>query len=117
MSDLIAFCGIDCAGCKGFIATQKADPKMKKAVAEEWSKEYGHPFKPEDINCLGCAPSDGPHLAYCDVCEIRKCGIQKKVQNCAYCAEYKCGKLEKYHEIAPQAKGRLERIRKRINKK
>ena len=42
MSNVVAFCGIDCGECKAPIATQKNDVRMKKAVAEEWSKEFGH---------------------------------------------------------------------------
>jgi hypothetical protein len=112
MSSMIAFCGIDCDECKALIATQKNDAKMKKAIAEEWSKEFQHQIKPEDINCVGCVVLHGPHINYCDVCEIRNCGTRKKVQNCAYCVDYKCEKLEKFHEHALEAKGRLEKIRR-----
>jgi hypothetical protein len=112
MSNMIAFCGIDCGECKALIATQKNDARMKKAIAEEWSKEFGHQMKLEDINCVGCLVLDGPHINYCDVCEIRNCGTQKRVQNCAYCIEYKCGKLKKFHEHASEAKDRLEKIRR-----
>jgi hypothetical protein len=114
MADLIAYCGMDCGRCKGLEATKKADPEMRRAVAEEWSKLYGHPFRPEDVNCLGCAPGGGPHLAYCGVCDIRKCAIRKKVQNCARCDEYACAPLKKFHEKAPEPGERLEQIRKRI---
>lgn len=117
MSSLIAFFGIDCGECKALIATQNGDAKMKKAIAEEWSKEFGHQLKPEDINCIGCVVVNGLHIGYCNICEIRKCGAQKKVQNCAYCIEYNCGKLEKFHENASKAKDQLEQIRKRIQKK
>ncbi len=117
MSSMIAFCGIDCSECKALIATQKNDAKMKKTIAEEWSKEFGHQIKPEDINCVGCLVPDGPHINYCNICEIRKCGAQKKIQNCAYCIEYTCVTLEKFHENAPKAKDRLEQIRKKTKKK
>ena len=116
MPEMIAFCGIDCSQCKGYIATKKADPKMKKAVAAEWSKQYGHPFRPKDVNCLGCAPGDGPHLAYCGMCEIRKCCTEKMLQDCAHCAGYSCAKLAKFQKKAPEARKNLEQIRNRINK-
>lgn len=112
MSDLIACCGIDCGECKGYLATKKADPKMRKAVAEEWSKQYGHPFKPEEVNCLGCTPADGPHLGYCGICEIRKCCREKMLPNCAGCAEYRCGRLEELHKKAAGAGKNLDRLRK-----
>jgi hypothetical protein len=117
MSSMVAFCGIDCSECKALIATQKNDAKMKKAIAEEWSKQFGHQIKPEDINCAGCVVLDGPHINYCNICEIRNCATKKKVQNCAYCIEYACGKLAKFHENAPKAKDQLEQIRKKTKKK
>jgi hypothetical protein len=117
MVGMIAFCGIDCSECKALIATQKDDDTMRKAVAEEWSKEFGHEIKPEEINCDGCSNREGKHINYCDVCEIRKCGIKKGVINCAYCAEYKCDNLAKFHEQAPNAKNRLDEIRKQMDKR
>jgi hypothetical protein len=50
---------------------------------------------------------------YCDVCEIRKCGQEKQVKNCAYCADYSCEKLDKFFDMAPGAKATLEEIKKR----
>ena len=117
MSGTIAFCGIDCGECKALIATQKNDAKLKKQVAGEWSKAFGHQMKPEDINCVGCLVLDGPHINYCNICEIRTCGTKKKVQNCAYCVEYKCEKLGKFHENAPEAKDRLEQIHRKTENK
>jgi hypothetical protein len=116
-TSLIAFCGIDCGECKALIATRKNDAEMKKAVAQEWSKSLGVQLKPEDINCVGCVVVDGPHVGYCAICEIRTCGMQKKVQNCAYCSEYKCGKLEQIHNRSTKAKDRLEQIRNQNMKK
>jgi hypothetical protein len=114
---MIAFCGIDCGECKALIATQKNDPEMRKTIAAEWSKEFGHQVKPEDINCVGCVITDGPHISYCSVCEIRACGSKKNVENCAFCIEYGCEKLAKFHERAPKAKARLEETRKKTETK
>lgn len=116
-ASLIGFCGVDCGECKEFIATQKNDAEMKKAVAEERSKLLGVQLKPEDMSCVGCAVADGPHVSYCVACEIRSCGVQKKVQNCAYCLEYKCDKLKLFHDRSPKAKARLEEIQRQIKKK
>lgn len=111
MGKIIAFCGIDCSECKALIATRKNDNILRREIAEEWSKMFGHEIKPEEINCIGCLTVDGPHINYCSFCEIRKCGIEKGVKNCAYCIDYKCEKLAKFHEQAPEAKNRLEDIR------
>jgi hypothetical protein len=112
MRETIALCGINCAECKAFIATQKDDDSLRRETAAEWSKQFGHEVKPEEINCNGCPNLDGRHIDYCsNICEIRKCGIAKKVVNCAYCLDYKCDKLATFHENAPNAKSKLEEIR------
>ncbi len=116
MVEMIAFCGIDCGECKALIATQKNDDVMRKTVAEEWSKAFGHEIDPSNINCVGCLKRDGPHIDYCNVCEIRKCGVEKEAENCAHCISYKCDKLAKFHEQAPKAKDKLEEIRKRAGR-
>ena len=113
---LVAFCGIDCGECKAFVATQNNDDEMKKVIAEEWSRNFGHQIKLEDINCVGCVVDDGKHIGYCKICEIRLCGVQKKVENCAYCSEYNCSKLEIVHSRSSKAKDNLEHIRAQTKK-
>jgi hypothetical protein len=117
MSKIIAYCGLVCSDCEAFTVTQQNDNAKRKELAATWSKRYGHEFKPEDINCVGCLSLDGPHIGYCSVCEIRKCGIEKGVENCAYCVEYKCEKLGKMLEQAPKAKAMLAEMRKNQPKK
>ena len=112
MDRMIAYCGIVCTECPGFEATQKNDDAKRKETAEAWSKQFNMPIKPEDINCDGCK-SEGKRLfGYCNICEIRKCGKEKPVDNCAYCDEYACEKLTKFFVMAPHVKATLEEIRK-----
>jgi hypothetical protein len=112
MEKMIGFCGIVCTECPTFLATQKDDDNERKRVAEQWSKQFGEKIKPEDINCDGCLSEGGRLFSYCQVCEIRKCGQEKRLKNCAYCDEYACEKLNKFFEMAPEAKATLEAIRK-----
>jgi hypothetical protein len=70
-------------------------------------------IKPEDIDCRGCQHDGNDLFAHCRVCDIRKCAIEKEVENCAVCAEYFCEKLEGFFKMAPGAKDNLERIRAR----
>jgi len=107
MEKIIAYCGITCSDCPTFKATQTNDDAERKRVAELWTKEYGHPFKSEDINCESCQTRGTRVFNYCNICEIRKCGQQKNVKNCAYCDDYNCEKLSKLHEQAPKAKETL----------
>ena len=111
MDKMIAVCGTVCSECPGFLATQKDDDAKRKSIAEEWSKQYNATIKPEDINCDGCMSRGKRLFNYCNVCEIRKCGIGKHVENCAHCSEYPCGKLTEFFAFAPEAKTMLEEIR------
>ena len=112
MDKMIAFCGLACSGCPARLATQKDDDAKRKEVAEAWSKQYNATIKPEDINCDGCMSQR--LFFYCNICEIRKCGTEKRVENCAYCDEYACDKLTKFFAMAPAAKTALEEIRKSL---
>ena len=114
MEKLISICGLTCTECGAFLATQNNDDEARRKVAEEWSKEYKTPIKPEDVYCVGCVQKSGRVFSYCHVCEIRACGLGRKVKNCAYCQEYPCEKLTKFFELAPQAKKNLEEVRKNL---
>lgn len=112
MEKMIAFCGIVCSDCPTYKATQMDDDAERKRVAELWTKQYGTEHKVEDINCDGCL-SKGPRIySYCNSCEIRKCGQEKSVENCAYCEEYACDKLSKLFEEYRPAREVLDEIRK-----
>ena len=112
MDKMIAHCGIVCTECPAFEATQKDDNSKRKQVAEAWSKQYKTDIKPEDINCDGCRSQGKRIIGYANICDIRKCGKEKQVENCAYCDEYACEKLTKFFAMAPHAKASLEKIRK-----
>ena len=112
MEKMIAYCGIVCSECGAFIATQNDDDAKRRETAEIWSKKYNHDFKPEEINCDGCLTTTGRVIGYCNVCEIRKCGQEKGVANCAYCEDYACDKLEKFFQMVPENKTTLDEIRK-----
>ncbi|MGB8657867.1 MAG: DUF3795 domain-containing protein [Candidatus Zixiibacteriota bacterium] len=113
MEKLISICGLICSECPAFIATQKNDDEERRKVAETWSKDYKADLKPEDINCMGCIVDTEKLFNYCKVCEIRKCGKEEKVKNCAYCDEYACAKLTDFFKTASQAKTNLDEVRKK----
>jgi len=116
MEKIVAFCGITCTECPAFIATQQDDDAKRRQVAEEWSEVYNNEIRPEQINCNGCLPGLGVHQQL-HFCEVRKCGIEKAFQNCAYCVDYKCEKLRGLLEQIPQAKKTLEEIRQHLQER
>jgi hypothetical protein len=111
----ISFCGTVCTECPAFLATQKDADDERREIAELWSKQYNAEIKPEDVNCDGCLSEGGRLFFHCNVCEVRRCGQEKGLKNCAYCDEYACAKLMPIFELAPQAKATLDEVREKIN--
>lgn len=92
MKEIIAYCGLICNECPAFIATEKNDRKQMKKLAREWSSE-NYKVSPEEVKCTGCHAESKVVFKFCIECEIRKCGIEKAIDNCGYCDEYPCEKL------------------------
>ena len=108
----LAMCGLDCAACPAFIAYKTNDQALRVKTAAEWSRQFKAEFKPEDINCVGCLKTKGVLFSHCKECEIRKCGLAKKVKNCAQCPDYSsCEKIGKFIANVPPAKANLEEVR------
>ncbi len=104
---------MDCAACEAYIATVKDDDELRVKVAEKWSQMFEGTFNPEDVNCLGCTNPNGPHIAYCQECPIRRCAGGRGIPNCAHCEEFVCAKLNVHFEfVAPGARQTLEGIRR-----
>ena len=117
MGKIIAYCGIECSDCPTFKATKTNDDVERSRVADLWTKQYDHPFKPGDINCDGCLTKGTRVFNYTRMCDIRKCGQDRNLKNCAHCDDYKCERISKLHEQAPKAKETLGQMRKNLNKK
>ena len=107
---MIAYCGANCGECGAFIATRDADEDKRAEVAREWSEKFGAEMKPEVINCMGCS-SEGPLFFYCNMCDLRKCAMEKGLSTCAHCNEYVCEKLEAFFGMSPENKEWLDEIR------
>lgn len=114
MDKMIATCGLLCHECGAFQATQADDDKKRTEVAVLWSKQYNTELKPEDINCYGCLSRDEVVFNHPRVCEIRKCGMEKDILNCAHCSDYPCERLEKFFKMVPPSKEILDEIRSKL---
>ena len=111
MEEMIAYCGITCNECPALIATRNDDDEKRTTVAKQWSKRYNVEVKTEEVNCSGCLSKDGILFKHCQVCEIRKCGMEKNVANCAYCDGYVCEKLDDLFKLIPECKDLLKDIK------
>ncbi len=116
MNSLIAFCGLDCAKCEAYVATQAKDEVAQQRLLAKWRQEYNSPDMPiAAVICDGCT-SSGRLGGYCSECPVRACGVSRQVSNCAYCADYaSCEKLAHFFTLAPQAKTTLDEIRLRLS--
>jgi len=110
MSEMIAYCGLNCTECPALLATRANDEEKAQSIAREWSTQFGVNVTAANVWCDGCLVG-GKKCAHCGECEIRACGIEKGVENCAHCAEYNtCGKIQGFFTMAPMAKTNLEKI-------
>ncbi len=89
MKEIYAPCGINCAICDCYIATQNDDPEARIKMAEGFKQAYGKDIDPETIVCDGC-PGDGRHIGFCAECGIRKCAFGKGFATCAECSDFPC---------------------------
>lgn len=114
MDKIIAYCGLVCSECPAYVATQSNAPGELERVAAQWREEFSAPeITAESIICDGCLGTNGGRLSgYCNVCEIRSCGVERGVANCAHCADYVCEKLEAWFGNVAQARVTLDEIRR-----
>ena len=108
MDRLIACCGLDCEKCEARIATLADDDTLRQETARKWSELNNTPeITAETINCLGCR-TEGEKFAYCEMCGIRSCAVEKGFATCGECAALDtCPTVAPVLENAPEARGNL----------
>ena len=113
MTKMLGMCGLDCAACPAFIAHKTNDEALRVKTAGEWSSQFHVDIKPADIDCVGCLKTKGVHVGHCAECEFRKCGMARKVKNCALCSDYpSCQTIGGFLAKVPPAKANLEEVRR-----
>lgn len=109
---IIAYCGLVCSECPAFVATQAGDLAGLEKIAAQWREEYNAPgITVESVYCDGCLGEGGKKCAHCGDCEIRLCGMERGVENCAFCSDYACAKLEAFLGFVPTARDLLNSLR------
>ncbi len=111
MESMLAVCGLDCAACDAYKATQAKDEAGKETIAARWRKEYNNPsVDAAYVTCDGCLTKDGSLGGHCKECGPRLCAVEKGYANCGLCPEYGCGKISGLLQYIPEAKTRLDQI-------
>jgi hypothetical protein len=111
MMKMIAHCGLDCAKCEGYIATQADDEQALARVAGKWSTQFDVVVSPEEVICDGCR-MEGRKSRHCgSMCEIRRCCLGKGFATCIACGEFPCDEEDFVLRHAPQARENLEDLK------
>ena len=112
MTEMIAYCGLNCTQCPSLIATAANDIEALKATAKKAQEEWGVMDATwETVQCTGCKGS-GVRIAYCADCAIRACAEEKGVETCAHCDDYEtCETLYAFIAEIPEAQQNLAAIR------
>ena len=77
VSEIIAYCGLNCSTCRIYLATREKDPekqrKMREGIARYIREHFDPKTRVEDItDCDGCTAESGRLFSGCQKCEIRK---------------------------------------------
>lgn len=107
MPQMIAYCGLACHECPAYLATINDDEMKQAQIARLWSELFETVMKPEDVICDGCLSEDGRHFIHCRSCKIRACASLRRERNCAFCAEYPCGKIGFIFKSVPETHGSI----------
>ena len=86
--ELAAPCGLYCGVCAIYVATRDNNEKFKEKLAPV----YG--AKPEDLVCDGCL--SGRVFGYCQVCPIKSCCREKKIEGCHRCSDFPCKFIDNF---------------------
>jgi hypothetical protein len=96
MSDVIAACGFLCSLCLIYRENLRKDPHNRRRFRDGLEKYYGDKLTLEECYCEGCMTHDRENPVRINKdCEVRACVTDRRIENCAYCAEYPCEKVEK----------------------
>lgn len=112
MKEPIAPCGLYCSTCDSYVATRKNDREALARLAEQWGRQFGFAATADNVRCTGCMSKSGVQIGHCAECAIRLCAIDKKHSTCAECEDYGCAKLVEFTAQIPDAKKRLDALRR-----
>jgi hypothetical protein len=112
MATMIAVCGLDCAVCEAYLATQAKDETAKEKIAAKWRAEYHSPnIEAKYVSCDGCLAKSGQLCGHCLECAPRLCAVGRGLPSCANCPDYGCVKISELLKYMPDGKARLDAIR------
>ena len=90
--ELLSPCGLWCGVCSIYIAHKNNNLKFKEKLLPIY-KAFAKDL--DDIACTGCL-SEGTVFPVCQVCAIKKCCKDKKIDGCYQCEEFPCKYIDNF---------------------
>jgi hypothetical protein len=102
---IIAFCGLVCSNCEGYLATQADNETWKERLAVHARDAYGQKdATAASVTCDGCT-SGKRMCAYCRQCEVRACAVDKGIAHCGECEAFEsCQIIQAFLQNVPEAR-------------
>ena len=92
----IAYCGYDCKNCPIYLATQYNDIELLKQIVITPGVSNIEQTV-ENLGCFGCCNNKSINIM-CSKCPIRICAKLKQIENCGWCDNFPCDKLNHISE-------------------
>jgi hypothetical protein len=97
--EILARCGFRCDLCPAY-EKNGSGPEELTAIRSGWRSYFGFDVPEEQIACAGCL-NEGRHP---DAdCPVRPCAIERRMETCADCPDFGCGKLKSRMDFAESA--------------
>jgi hypothetical protein len=104
---MIAPCGIDCAQCEIYKATN--DPQLAEQTAKRWRETWAPKADASWFVCQGCRADRT--LCWTDDCKIYPCCVEQHgLNSCSQCDEFPCATLEAW-ATDPSHAAQFERLK------
>lgn len=85
----ITMCGYRCDLCKAFAPNIKNNDE-REMLSTVWNKYYDLDIPAEKIYCDGCRCTKENAKRIDMNCPVRRCVIEKQIDNCGECADFPC---------------------------
>ncbi|WP_339791685.1 DUF3795 domain-containing protein [Tissierella sp.] len=85
----ITMCGYRCDLCKAFVSNI-INKDEREILSNMWKKYYDLDILAEEIYCDGCRCNNENVKRIDSNCPVRKCVIDKNINNCGECIDFPC---------------------------
>jgi hypothetical protein len=107
MDAILSRCGYRCDLCLAYRPNVESNPANQQKLSDGWFQYFGFRIPAEKILCDGCLAENSSQID--QACPVRPCVIERKLENCAGCEQYGCGKLAERLVVFAEVQKRIGR--------